>query len=202
LAVSGWLVGCAGAARDASGPSPLTSATDVRRPDAVVLEPPPAQPTPVVRARAKGVVALQPGFDRNDLAVVVSGLLRAYETESVPAVLATMTPDVVGLYTHASREQLRAELQRRFSALEFQILRGADVAHVEDAEVREYDDLPATGRDARPPEMQPGDVLVRIPMTAPLSNGERLFDDVLVLLLRRDESRTLRIAGIGERSGS
>jgi hypothetical protein len=196
------LFACAGGVRDAESAAPVPSASVARRPDAVVVEPPPAQPAPVVRARARGVVALQPGFDRNDVAGVVGALLRACETESVPGVLATMTPDVVGLYTHASREQLRVELQRRFSALEFQLLRGADVAHVEQAEVREYDDLPATGRDARPPEMQPGDVLVRVPMTAPLSNGERLFDDVLVLLLRRDESRALRIAGIGERSGN
>jgi hypothetical protein len=51
--------------------------------------------------------------------------------------------------------------------------------------------------------MHPGDVLVRAPITTPRLNGERLFGDVVVLLLRWDEGRTkddrgFRIAGFSE----
>lgn len=190
-----WCVACGGAA----GVSGNGRETEVpkRKPDGVLLEPAPALPFAVERAEARGVVALRPGLSLGDVGAVVRQLMRAFEAESVEGVLALFTPDATDLYARGGRAELSQGLRTRFARLEYQKMRGLEVAHFERVEVREWGDLLATGVRARPVEMAPGDVLVRIPMTAPMSNGERLFDDILVLLLRRDNGH-VKVAGFGE----
>lgn len=168
-----------------------------RKPDGVLLEPAPAVPVAVERADARGVVALKQGLSLEEIRTVVRQLMRAYENEQPDGVNVLLTPDATDLYARWGRDQILAKLRERFGRLEYQKMRGLDVAHVERAEVREFDDLLPTGARARPADMAPGDVVVRVPMTAPMSNGERLFDDVLVLMLRREKGQ-LKIAGIGE----
>jgi hypothetical protein len=170
-----------------------------RKPDGVLLEPAPAVPIAVERAEARGVVALKPGLSLEDIRTLVRQLMRAFENEQVEGVLVLLTPDAVDLYARWGRDQILQKLRERFTKFKgaYQKLRGLEVAHVERAEVREWGDLLPSGPRARPAEMAQGDVLVRVPLTAPMSNGERLFDDVLVLMLRRDKGQ-LKIAGIGE----
>lgn len=177
-----------------TGPEPK------RKPDGVLLEPSPAIPPAAIRAEASGVVALEPGLSRKELGALVDRLMAGFESEQPERVLELLLVDAVDLVTHGGRDTIAASLRARFAARDYGKIRGLEVAHVDRAEVREYEDLPAAGARARPHEMLPGDLLLRVPMTAPLSNGERLFDDVLLLLLRRDARGQLRIAGIGETS--
>jgi hypothetical protein len=192
--LSAVLCACAGSA-------PLETRTGAeikRKPDGVLLEPAPAVPTPVDHADARGVVALKPPLSIEDVRGVVKQLMRGFENEQVEVINQLMLPEAIDPFKHTNLGQMQVELRGRFQRLEFQKMRGIEVAHLERAELREFDDLPAAGPKSRPPEMTAGDILVRIPMTAPLSNGERLFDDVLVLMLRRDQKAQLKIAAMGE----
>lgn len=175
-----------------------TGAEVKRKPDGVLLEPSPAVPTPVERAQARGVVALKPPLSIEDVRTIVKQLMRGFENEQFDIINQLLLPDATDFFTHVTLPQIQQRLRERFQKLEYQKMRGVEVAHLERAELREYDDLPPAGPRSRPPEMNPGDILVRIPMTAPLSNGERLFDDVLVLMLRRDPKSQLKIASMGE----
>lgn len=177
-----------------------TGAEIKRKPDGVLLEPSPAVPTPVEHADARGVVALKLPLSIEDVRAVVKNLMRGYENEQIDVINQLLLPDVVDPVKHWNLAQILQEIRSRFQHLEFQKMRGMEVAHLEKAELREYDDLVTTGPRSRPPEMTPGDILVRIPMTAPLSNGERLFDDTLILILRRDPKGQLKIAAMGETS--
>lgn len=188
---------CGGVSPSARSTPDPSAEEPKRKPDGVLLEPAPAVPVAVERADARGVVALKQGLSLEEIRALVRQLMRAYESEQPEGVNVLLTPDATDLYARWGRDQILAKLRERFTRLEYQKIRGLEVAHVERAEVREYDDLLPTGARARPADMAPGDVVVRVPMTAPMSNGERLFDDVLVLMLRREKGQ-LKIAGIGE----
>ncbi len=175
-----------------------TGAELKRKPDGVLLEPSPAVPTAVEHAEARGVVALKPPLSIEDVRALVKQLMRGFENEQIDVINQLLLPDVTDFFTHVTLAQIQQRLRERFQKLDYVRMRGIEVAHLERAELREYDDLPPAGPRSRPPEMNPGDILVRIPMTAPLSNGERLFDDVLVLMLRRDAKAQLKIASMGE----
>ena len=169
-----------------------------RKPDGVLLEPSPAIPQPVERADARGVVALKLPLSIEDVRVVVKQLMTGISNEQQEVINQLLLPDATDLVSHYGREQMLTNWRQRFARLEYQKLRGIEVTHLERAEMREFDDLQTTGAHARPAEMVQGDLFVRIPITAPLSNGERLFDDVLLLLLRRDAQGGLKIAAMGE----
>ncbi|HEX8793699.1 MAG TPA: nuclear transport factor 2 family protein, partial [Polyangiaceae bacterium] len=64
-----------------------------RRPDAVVVEPPPAMPVPAVHAEAQGVVALREPLSSDAVVDVVRALLDAWQRESLDALGALLTPD-------------------------------------------------------------------------------------------------------------
>lgn len=189
-------LGCASAA-------PLetrTGAEAKRKPDGVLVEPSPAIPVAVEHARASGVVSLKPPLSIEDVRAVTKQLMHGFENEQIELIQPLLLSDAIDLFAHWGREQIIQKLRERFQRLDYTKMRGLEVAHLERAELREYEDLPAAGPHGRPPEMMPGDVVVRIPMTAPLVGGERLFEDVLVLMLRRDAHGQLKIAGIGETS--
>lgn len=193
------MCGCACACAGSAPLETRTGAEIKRKPDGVLLEPSPAVPTPVDRADARGVVALKLPLSIEDVRGVVKQLMRGFENEQVELISQLMLPDAIDPIKHQSWPRMQQDLRGRFQRLDYQKMRGIEVAHLERAELREFDDLPQAGPKSRPPEMTAGDILVRIPMTAPLSNGERLFDDVLVLMLRRDQkSQSLKIAAMGE----
>lgn len=175
-----------------------TTAEVKRKPDGVLLEPAPAIPTALEHAQARGVVALKPPVSIEDVRVVVKELMRAFGTRQADVVGTLLVDDAIDLFAHYAKAQIVQNWRARMQRLDYTKIQGLEVAHVDRAELREYEDLQSTGTNARPAEMQPGDLIVRMPMTAPLINGERLFEDVMVLMLRRDGKGSLRIAGIGE----
>ena len=166
-----------------------------RKPDGVALEQPPAMPTPVDRAPAKGVVALREPLADKDVEEVVRAYLRAFEREDDQALQQLLAQEAVPLgRPGTSRIHLIEQWKTKLRSFEYQRLAGMEVARISQIEKHTYDTLGQPGTPPRPPEMKPGDLYVRVPIITPRIGSEQLFGDVLVLLLRREDGR-LKIAG-------
>jgi hypothetical protein len=191
-----FVVGC-----PAPAPPPL-SPVDVppaaRHPDGVLIEPPTPIPSAADRADARGVVALREPLPDEAVQSIVSQYLRGWTSESLDSLEQLLTTDAVTLDgAHQSRGQLRESWRARMQSLDYKKLAGVQVARLDRIERFEFADLGVPGAPPRPPEMQRGDVLARVPIASARVGAEQLFPDVLVLLLRREEGR-YRIAGVGE----
>jgi hypothetical protein len=188
-----------GACAACGGGAAIETATELpkapRRPDAVVLEPPLAVPPASDRAAARGVVALREPLGDKEVEDVVRAYVRAFEREDEPALEQLLGEGAVPLgRPGTSRVQLVELWKTKLRNFEYQKLAGTDVARLSQIEKHSYDTLGGAGTRARPPEMKPGDIYVRVPIATPRIGSEQLFGDVLVLLLRREDGR-LRIVG-------
>jgi hypothetical protein len=193
----------------ACGGGALETATEMpkapRRPDGVVLEPPPAVPQAQERATtSSAVLALREPPLAEDVEEVVRAYLRAFEREDLEGLTQLLAQDAAPIGRVGGRSQLLDLWRGRFKSFEYQKLAGAEVARFGQLERRSYDAyaVPAAAggpATSRPAEMRPGDLLVRVPIATPRVGGEQLFGDVLVLLLRREDGK-LRIAGQADES--
>lgn len=187
------------------GPS-FTTATELpkapRRPDGVALDAPPALPSASYRAEARGVVGLREPLAEADVEDIVRAYLRGFEREDEQALASLLTDDATSLARPGSSRQQLIEIWRtKMKAFEYQRIAGHEIAHLSEIERHTYDTLGSGGSPARPPSMRPGDIYVRVPLSAPRSGSDQLFGDVLVLLLRREDGR-LKIAGQADDNGS
>jgi hypothetical protein len=98
-----------------------------------------------------------------------------------------------------SAESLRAFFELRMRTYDYSRLQGRELYRTDDVEHFAYDELGEGQARARPPEMLEGDLLVRVPMLTARAGSDRVFGDVVVLLLRREEGH-LKVAGYGEDS--
>ena len=175
----------------------IPSAT--RHPDGVVLEPPSALPGVTVRADARGVVALREPLGDDAIRAVVKQIVSAFE-EKDPTTLESLLSDEVAYY-EGGRKLTRSNLvdvwRRRMSQLDYSKLAGMDVVRVEKIQRFEYDELGGQGEPARPPDMQQGDLFVKVPIEISQVGGEKLFGDAWFLTLRQ-EAGILHISGITE----
>jgi hypothetical protein len=182
----------------------LETATEMpkapRRPDGVVLEPPPAMPSPSDRAVAAGIVALREPLADKDVEEVVRAYIRAFEREELDALVQLLAQEASPLGRAGGKTQLVELWRTKMKNFEYQKLAGLEVARVAQIEKHGYDALGGAGAPARPTEMRPGDLYVRVPIATPRVGTEQLFGDVLVLLLRREDGR-LKIAGQADESG-
>jgi hypothetical protein len=171
-----------------------------RHPDGVVLEPAPAIPDASDFASARGVVALREPLGTEAIKKTVHAYFVSFVKEDRIAIEKLMTDDVVELGTQGrnGKEALFGEFKARASSLEYERLEGTTVEDLDGIQQFHYDDLGGAGRDSRPPEMRPSDLLVRVHVLEARVQGERYFGDVLVFLLRREGSE-YKIAGIEER---
>jgi hypothetical protein len=193
VAVTGF--GCA------SGPV-VTAAelpTVPRHPDGVLLEPPPALPTPEDRAEARGVVLLREPLGPEAVRHLVTDFLHAFVQEDIDALLTLLLPNA-GPLDGPRRGTLRDTWYARMRSFDYSKLSGEEIAHFDQIERAEYDDLGEPGEPPRPTMMRRGDVLVRVPIATPRVGTDQVFPEVLILLLRRDEGR-FKIAGVGEENG-
>jgi hypothetical protein len=168
-----------------------------RRPDGVMIDPPAALPSSVVRASASGVVALREPPGGEAVREVVLAFVDAFTREELTALDALLLPDAVGLDTRASRPMLLAQWRARMAQLEYGRLIGLDVVRPEKIRHYEYDELGDRDDLPRPHDMRPGDVLVRAPVDVARIGPDKFFGDTLVFVLRRAEGR-YRIAAFGE----
>jgi hypothetical protein len=187
-----------GAERPIAGPS---EPPPPRRPDAVVVEPPPALPSPTERADTRGVVALREPLGGDAVRDIVLAVVQAWQRESLEQLVALLTIDAGPIDARSrGRSALVETWRQRLQAHEYRRLAGVDVVRAERIERYSRDDLSAPDSPARPPDMRPEELYVRIPLEVTRVAGERLFGDVLLLLLRREEGK-YKIAAYGEADG-
>ena len=169
-----------------------------RRPDAVVVEPPPAIPEPTERADARGVIALREPLGGDAVRDLISAVVDAWQRESLEQLVALLTNDAGPI---DSRSRGRAALveawRQRLHAHEYRRLAGLDLVRIERIERYGWEDLSLPDSPARPPEMRPDELYVRVPLEVTRVAGERLFGDVMLVVLRREEGK-YKIAAYGE----
>ena len=169
-----------------------------RKPDGVVLEPAPLVPSASVRANATGVQALREPAGEDAVAALVEGLVDGWTHESLDGLLALTTPEAGLLEGSDHGHATLVEVWRqRLHAHEYGRLAGAEVVRPERIERWEWEELGTPPNPARPPGMRQGDLLVRAPVEITRIAGERVFGDVMTLIVRRQDGR-LRIAAYGE----
>jgi hypothetical protein len=166
-----------------------------RRPDGVVLEPEPAVPEVKESAASRGVVALREPLGGEAVVTIVHMLFRGFIHQDKDDLANLATSDAVAL--GPQRSPLLERWQKMLAEHDYKRLAGSEVARIDRIERYAYEDLGGAGAPARPPEMHPGEILVRVPVATPRVGSDQLFGDVVVLLLRRDGQR-FRIAGFGE----
>jgi len=172
-----------------------------RRPDAVVVEPPPAIPEPAERADARGVVVLRAPLGGDAVRDLVMGVVDAWQRESLDQLVALLTSDAGPIEARSRGRAALVELWRqRLRAHEYRRLSGVDLVHEERIERYAWDDLSAPDSPARPPDMRPEELYVRVPIEVTRVAGERLFGDVMLVLLRREEGKYM-ISAYGEAEG-
>jgi len=188
------------------GASPLATTVEApsapRHPDGVLLEPPPATPDAREHAPARGAVALREPAGDEEIVAVVRDYLAGFQKEDIEALREMLTSDATQLDAHGkgSPGSLVEFWRMRMRSYDYTKLADAELFRPERVERYEFSELGGQGERARPSEMRSGDLLVRVPIQTPRLQGDRLFGDVLVLMLRRDEGR-LRIAGWTEEEG-
>jgi hypothetical protein len=199
--LAGAVLACAACAAPASSiavADPSSTEPAARRPDGVVVEPSPALPHAADRAPARGVVALREPLGVEAAEDLVRAYIHAFEREDEGALAQLLTSDAAPLFGgRGGRGALLEQWRTRLKNLDYGKLAGLEVARLERMERFEYDELGAPAPLPRPPEMKPGELLLRIPIATPRVGTEQLFGDVVVLLLRREEGR-FKIAGASE----
>ncbi|MCA9586781.1 MAG: hypothetical protein KC657_15605 [Myxococcales bacterium] len=187
----------------ACGGGALETATELpkapRRPDGVVLEPPPAVPEPHDHATAGGVVGLRAPVADRDVEEVVASYFRAFVSEDLEALKGMLASGATAIGASSARASLVDVWRARFRNFEYQQLAGTEIYRPSEIERHTFDTLGSPGAPPRPPQMVPGDVLVRVPVGVANVTGEQLFGDVVVLLLRREDGH-LRIAAAADES--
>ncbi len=215
--ISNWLGFASAVAMACGGAQVAPPVTDVasaefspdaspRRPDGVVVEPTPALPSPALWAKARDVVSLREPVGRQAIVRVVQALVEAWQSESLDALVGLLAVDAGPIDARGhGRGSLRESWRQRLHAHEYSRLAGVQLIRDERIEYWDVDELresaaPAPPTDMRPhppPDMRPDEIFVRAPIDRTRVAGERLFGDVLVLVLRR-ENGELRIAAYGE----
>jgi hypothetical protein len=120
-------------------------------------------------------------------------------TQDLEAVATLLAPEAMrtGGKAPGGRAALMAWLRQRMLGMSNTVALEGVSLPVDRLEIYAFDDLGGEGRRARPLEMAPGDVLLRMPVQWPRGRGERLMNEVILLLLRPQGARWL-IAGIQE----
>jgi hypothetical protein len=166
-----------------------------------VLEPAPALPSPMERAESRGVVALREPLGGDALREVVFAVADAWQRESVEQLVALLTDDAGPIEARSrGRASLVETWRQRMHAHEYRRLAGMNLVRVERIERYGWADLSAPDAPARPPDMRPDEVYVRVPLEVTRVAGERLFGERLLLLLRREGGK-YKIAAYGEADG-
>jgi hypothetical protein len=205
VVASAWaLTSCAPAASQATVAASPTSLPEpspsvvARAPDGVVIDPPPLVPAPRSRSTARGVVALREPPAQDAVIELVRTFLDGWQRESLETLLSLTAPDA-GLidgpdHGHAA---LVESWRQRLRIHDYGRLAGSEMVLPERIERWEWDELGGPTRPSRPSGMRPGEILVRAPLEVTRVAGERVFGDVVMMILRRHEG-ALRIAGYTE----
>ncbi len=175
-----------------------TGREPARQPDGVVVDPPPLLPTAVAHDEARGVVSLREPAGNAAVADLLQAFVDGWEHESIDALAALLASDATAIdgaeHGHAT---LVETWRQRLRAHDYGRLAGTEILRENRVQRWGYDELGAPETPARPAGMRPADVLVRAPLEVTRVAGERVFGDVMVFVLRREDGK-LRIAAYGE----
>ena len=170
----------------------------VRQPDGVVVDPPPLLPSAVAHVEARGVVSLREPAGSAAVSDLLEAFIEAWEHESIDALVALLAPDAGAIDGAEHGHTTLVETWRqRLRAHDYGRLAGTEVLRADRIQRWGWDELGAPETPARPAGMRPADVLVRAPLEVTRVAGERVFGDVMVMVLRREDGK-LRIAAYGE----
>jgi hypothetical protein len=155
-------------------------------------------PSATARAEARGVVALREPLAGDAVRDLVSGLMDAWQRESLEALSSLLTPDAGPFEARArGRAAVVEGWRQRLRAHPYGRLAGMELVRPERIERWDADDFGSADAPARPPDMRPGELYVRVPLEVSRIAGEKFFGEVIVMLVRREEGR-YRIAAYGE----
>ena len=164
----------------------------------MVLEPPPAMPEAVTVAEARGVIALRPSLSSDSILDCVHDLLEAWQHASLDGLSALLTADAGPIEARARGSGALLEaFRQRLRAHEYKRLEGLDLVRPDRVEHYAYGELGGPAAPARPADMKPDEVYVRVPLEVTQRAGEKLFEPTIVLVLRGEHGRA-KIAGYGE----
>jgi hypothetical protein len=173
----------------------VSTATDLpdaaRKPDGVLLDPPPALPSAVAHADARGVVALREPADVNAVRTFVTTFIAAFVREDLATLQSVLASDATTLDAsgRAPRQVILSDWLRRLQQLEYSRLEGVDVVLTQRIQRFDYDELGGPDDPPRPSMMRPGDTLVRAPIEVSRIGPDKFFGDVIVMVLRHDDTR-------------
>lgn len=197
LGVAVLAVGCGHAAPPPVMAAPADSAPTARAPDGVAMDLPPALPAPASKASAGGVASLRVPVSRDAVAALLRSFFDAWSRESVDDLAALLAPDAGPLEARTRGRRALVDLWRqRMRSHEYGRLAGVEMFRPERIERWEPDEL---GAEGAPPHVDahPGELTVRAPVETTTVAGEKLFGDVVVMLVR-PEGGKLRIEAYGE----
>jgi hypothetical protein len=192
--VAGGLAGACGGAQTELTAAPLASDSAPRRPDGVVVEPPPAIPSAMAQAEARGVVALYGGLSAGAIRDCVEALMAAWQQGSIDALRALLASDAGQLQNRRRGPgPLVEEWTKRLRARDYRKLEGLELVRLDRVEHYGWSDLGAGTAPPRPAEMRPDETLVRVPVEVTQVAGEVYFPSTIVMLVRGERGRA-RIA--------
>jgi hypothetical protein len=206
FAAVAWTAGAVacGAAQPPTVDAPGTAGsveTPPRRPDAVVVEPPAALPSATSHAEARGVVALREPLAGDAVREAVVQVAEAWQQGSLEALVALLTNDAGAIEARSrGRGPLVESWRQRLRSHEYARLAGVELVRPERIERWSWDELGASDAPARPADMRPDEVYVRVPLEVTRLANEKVFDDVMVLLLRLEDGR-YKVSAYGEVEG-
>ena len=129
---------------------------------------------------------------------LLQAFVDGWEHESLDSLAALLLPDASaidgGEHGHVS---LVEAWRQRLRAHDYARLAGMEVLRPDRIQRWAWDELGTPETPARPPGMRPADLLVRVPLEVTRIAGERVFGDVMTMVLRREDGK-LRIAAYGE----
>jgi hypothetical protein len=183
---------------EAPGAAPSAEGSTRRRPDAVVLEPPAALPSPASHAEARGVVSLREPLAGDALREIVLQVTAAWQLGSLEALVGLLTTDAGPIDARVrGRGPLVEGWRQRLRAHEYTRLAGVELVRAERIERWSWDELGASDAPARPADMRPDEVYVRAPLEVTRLANEKVFEDVIVLLVRLEDGH-YRVSAYGE----
>ncbi len=155
----------------------------------------------MTRGEARGVVSLRAPTGNDAVADLMQAFVEGWEHESIDALVALLTPDAGAIegpdHGHAA---LVESWRQRLRAHDYARLAGAEILRPDRIQRWAWDELGAPETPARPRGMLPAEILVRAPVEVTRVAGERVFGDVMTMVLRREDGK-LRIAAYGEVDG-
>jgi hypothetical protein len=131
---------------------------------------------------------------------VVDAFMDAWTRKSIDDLVALLGTDAGPIEARGrGRAALVDDWRDRLRSYDYGRLAGVELVRRERVQMHEAGDEDAADRVLQGIDLRPQEIYVRVPLELNALGGEKLFGDVLVFILRREEGE-LRIVGYGETS--